>query len=437
MTGCSENRLPKKRLPKKRLPKKRLPKKRLPENSRQVFLNLNGPNFCLQEDELVQLGEELLNRICRWSIAPMLHAKQYVRYSETVEVKQPDEDQLIRDILASVARQGQKVFDKHRHAMRGAHAKGHGGLKGELRIYDGLPAHLAQGLFAQPRTYPVMIRFSSVPGDIMPDSLSSFRGIGIKVIGVEGAKLLSNASDAVTQDFLMINSPIFPSGNIARFLPEQLLQEKVVVAAPEEAQQLFGAAARTVNAVTEKLGISLYPTSLGLTQPETHILGETYYTSAALRYGDYIAKLSAAPLSPNLQPLINQRIDARNPSVLRDLIVEFFQAQSAEYELRAQLCTNLETMPIEDSSIEWTEQESPYQAIAKLTILPQAAYSPARQVYVDEVLSFNAWHCIPEHQPLGSIQRLRKEVYEASSRYRHEKNQQPTVEPRSIDEMPD
>jgi len=367
----------------------------------------------------------------------MLTPKPYIRYSQTVEVKQPDEERLIREIVDSVARQGQKVFDKHRHAMRGAHAKSHGGLKGELRIYDNLPAHLAQGLFCQPRTYPVMIRFSTVPGDIMPDGLSCFRGMAIKVIDVPRPKLLETESDALTQDFLMINSPVFPSGNIARFLPEQLLQEKVVVSAPEEAQQLFAAVARMTNAMTQKVGINLYPSALGLTQPETHILGETYYTSAALRYGDYIAKLSVTPVSASLQPLIGKRIDTQNASVLRDLIVEFFRQQSAEYELRVQLCTNLETMPIEDASIEWSEGESPYQAIAKLTIGMQEAYSPARQVYVDDVLSFNAWHCIAEHQPLGSIQRLRKEVYEASSRYRHQMNQQPKREPRSIDEMPD
>jgi hypothetical protein len=363
--------------------------------------------------------------------------EQYVLYSDDVEVKHPDEDRLIQETLDSFARMGQKVFDKHRHAMRGAHAKGHGGLKGELKIYDNLPVPLAQGLFREPRTYPVMIRFSTAPGDILPDGVSAFRGMAIKVIGVDGPKLFSAEPDALTQDFLMINRPVFPAGNVARYLNEQLLQENVVVNAPEEAQQFVTAALRTVNAVTEKVGIELYPTALGITLPETHILGETYYTTAALRYGDYIAKLSAVPLSANLQPLVGKTIATHDPSVLRDLTVEFFRQQSAEYELRAQLCTNLATMPIEDASIQWLEQESPYQAIAKITIPAQEAFGPARHVYVDEVLSFNAWHCIAEHRPLGSIQRVRRQVYEASSRYRHQMNQQPKVEPRSIDEMPD
>lgn len=361
----------------------------------------------------------------------------YICYTDEVEVKHPDEDKLVRETLDSVARMGQKVFDKHRHAMRGAHAKGHGGLKGELRIYDNLPAPLAQGLFREPRTYPVMIRFSTAPGDIMPDGVSSFRGLAIKVIGVEGSKLLEAEPDALTQDFLMINHPVFPAGNVARYLNEQLLQEKVVVSTPEEAQQLLTTALRTVNAVTKKVGIDLYPTALGITLPSTHVLGETYYTTAALRYGDYIAKLSAVPVSASLQPLVGKTVVTNNSSSLRDLVVQFFSQHAAEYELRAQLCTNLKTMPIEDASVEWSEQESPYQAIAKLIIPVQEAYSPARRVYVDEVLSFNAWHCIAEHRPLGSIQRVRMQVYEASSRYRHEMNQQPKIEPRSIEEMPD
>lgn len=156
-----------------------------------------------------------------------------------------------------------------------------------------------------------------------------------------------------------------------------------------------------------------------------------------MRYGDYIAKLNVMPTSQSLQPLIGKHVDTTNPSALRDLVVAFFQENAAEYELGAQLCTNLETMPIEDASVRWSEDESPYQAIAKITIPQQQASSPARRVYADEVLSFSAWHCIPEHRPLGAIQRVRRSAYDLSSQYRHEMNQQPRVEPRTIDEMPD
>ena len=114
--------------------------------------------------------------------------QQYVRYDPSVEVEQPDEDALTRNILASIARLNQEVFDFHRHAVRQAHAKSHGVLKGELTVYPGLPPHLRQGLFATPKTYPVIIRFSTAPGNIQSDNVPSNCGMAIKALGVAGLK---------------------------------------------------------------------------------------------------------------------------------------------------------------------------------------------------------------------------------------------------------
>lgn len=82
------------------------------------------------------------------------------------------------------------MFEKHRHAIRGAHAKSNGILRGELRINENLPSHLAQGLFKEAKNYPVIIRLSTSPGAIEPDSALSVKGLAIKVVGVEGKKFL-------------------------------------------------------------------------------------------------------------------------------------------------------------------------------------------------------------------------------------------------------
>lgn len=66
--------------------------------------------------------------------------QSYVSYADRVEVKQPDEARLIEETIASFERMRRKVFDKHRHVMRGAHAKSHGALKGALTSYDNLPS---------------------------------------------------------------------------------------------------------------------------------------------------------------------------------------------------------------------------------------------------------------------------------------------------------
>lgn len=94
-------------------------------------------------------------------------------------------------------------------------------------------------------------------------------------------------------------------------------------------------------------------------------------------------------------------------------------------------------MPVEDASVNWPQEESPYQSLGKIVIPAQDAYSPARRVYADDVLSFNPFHCLPEHLPLGSINRARIKAYESSTAYRHHMNAQPRVEPRDISQLPD
>jgi hypothetical protein len=359
----------------------------------------------------------------------------YVRYDASVEVRQPHEDETVQEILASFARLGRLTFDKHRHAVRHAHAKSHGILKGQLVVYDQLPDALAQGMFRMPSEYPVIVRFSTAPGDILPDGVASFRGMAVKVIGVEGRKMLPELADAVTQDFLFINHPELPTGDVASFVKAQARMEKMAHA-PEEIQEMVTTVSRAGGSLLRRVGVDAVGV-IGQGTPETHILGETYFTGAPLRYGDYIARLCLAPLSENLQPLRGQSIDSSNDSALRDAVVDFFRSHGAAYELRAQLCTNLETMPVEDASVHWSEEESPYLPIGRLELPAQEAYGPARRAYADDVLSFSPWHTLPEHQPLGSIMRVRRQAYEASSRDRHERNARPRTEPRSIDELPD
>jgi hypothetical protein len=104
---------------------------------------------------------------------------------------------------------------------------------------------------------------------------------------------------------------------------------------------------------------------------------------------------------------------------------------------RVQLCTDLTRMPVEDASVEWDEHLSPSLTIARVTVQPQNAYSNPRRVWVDEQLSFNPWHSLAAHRPLGNIMRARFKAYQASSHFRHSAEGRQMVEPRSIEEMPD
>ena len=361
--------------------------------------------------------------------------KNFLRYHDDLEQKQENEDAIIDDVVASMMRMNQRVFDKHRHAKRDAHAKSHGVLVGQVTVYDNLPPHLAQGVFSTPATYPAVLRLSTALGDIHSDKVPMPRGMAIKMLGVQGHQVLPQRQKDSTQDLLLVNHPVIAFGHAASYLQTQKLLEKHMDD-PDITKRVAAALASGGSKALHALGIAS-PALDTLGKPNTHILGETFFSMAALRYGDYVAKLCAAPLSANVRALTGQLLDKdTGDSALRDLVVAFFKNQGAEYELRAQLCTGIEQMPIEDASVDWPQEISPYQPVARLTIPPQEAYSPARRVFADDVLSFNPWHCIEEHRPLGSIMRARIKAYEASSAFRHQMNARPNIEIDDIGQVP-
>lgn len=86
-----------------------------------------------------------------------------------------------------------------------------------------------------------------------------------------------------------------------------------------------------------------------------------------IRYGDYIARLSLTPISPELKALKDEKIELDDYDGLRPVVTDFFRSHPAEFEIRIQLCTDLERMPVENANKEWPEDESPYQPLARLT----------------------------------------------------------------------
>lgn len=171
--------------------------------------------------------------------------------------------------------------------------------------------------------------------------------------------------------------------------------------------------------------------------PETNILGETYFSQAPILYGEYMAKISIAPISDTLTQLKNVPVDLKDkPNGLREAVVDFFASNTAEWELRVQLCTDLESMPIEDASIVWPEELSPYIAVARITAKPQLAWSEERSKMIDDGMSFSPWHGIEAHRPIGSIMRVRKMAYEMSAKFRAEHNSTSIVEPVCLKDFP-
>jgi hypothetical protein len=356
-------------------------------------------------------------------------SKSPVRYSPSVEVPEKDETETDRQLVETLRSISEITYKDSGHALRSVHAKGHGLLHAELEVAGGLPPALAQGLFEKPGRYSVLMRFSTTPGDLLDDSVSTPRGLAIKIIGVEGDRLPGSENDS-TQDFLFVNGPAFIAPNVKKFLGNLKILAKTTDKAAG-LKKVLSAALRGLESVVESIG-GESATLKGLGgHPETHILGETFFSQAPIRYGDYIAKVAVAPVSPQLTALTNAPLDVNGkPNGLRDAVRGFFAKQGGVWEVRIQLCTDLETMPVEDSSKPWPEDQSAYAAVGRITVKSQDAWSEANIRAIDDGTSFSPWHGITAHQPLGSIMRARQAAYKMSADFRGQRNGCPMHEPR-------
>ena len=357
-----------------------------------------------------------------------------LRYEPGMEQPEPDEAATTDGLVTTLRSISETTFKDEGHGLRSVHAKSHALLKGEMTVAADLPPELAQGLFAKAATYPVVMRLSTNPGDILDDDVSVPRGMAIKVIGVEGERLPDSEGEAV-QDFVLVNSPVFAAPNGKAFLKNL----KLLAATTDQPQILKKALSYTLRGletVVEAVGgKSATMIQMG-GHPATHPLGETFFSAAPLLFGDYMAKISLAPSSPELKALKDQGIKiAGRPNALREEAQEFFATHGGSWELRVQLCTDLETMPIEDASVEWPQEKSPYLTVATIKVAPQQAWSEENSKAVDDGQSFSPWHGLAAHRPIGSIMRLRKAAYRDSTRFRGERNGCPIHQPHSISDV--
>ncbi|UFH50981.1 catalase family protein [Pseudomonas sp. KNUC1026] len=345
------------------------------------------------------------------------------------EVIPDDEAETAQGLIDALHSILETTYEDYGHPVRSVHAKAHGFLHGELEVMGGLPEALAQGVFAQPGRYPVVMRVSTNPGDLLDDRVSTPRGLAIKVIGVQGPRLPGSEAHT-TQDWVMQNAPAFTAADPKAFLKTLKLLAKTTDRAPGLKRALSAALRGTEAAVEALGGESGTLKSLG-GHPLTHPLGETYYSVVPLLHGSYYGKLSVAPVSAALVALTGAKVDlADNPDGLREAIRQTVLEHGGEWEVRVQLATDLDKMPIEDASVVWPEDESPYVTVARITAPPQDSYNAEGERQVDQDMAFSPWHGLAAHRPLGGVMRVRKPAYEHSAEFRRSHSGCPIHEPR-------
>ena len=282
---------------------------------------------------------------------------------------------------------------------RALHAKGHANLRARLTIASDLPPHARQGLFASGGEHRVYLRFSNGSGGRTHDGAGDVRGLALKVLDVDGQKVLG---DARTQDILLIHSD-----TVAVRTPDEFVALAVAAANPKT---LAGELRRKLGFL--RTAQILFAVVRSLPTKPRHSVDRTYYSALPIAFGPYAAKLALVPLHPKDD---SQRAQ-KEPNYLREHLFERVSRAPLRYELRAQFFEDAST-PIEDPTRAWP---TPYVVLAHLDIPVQAPRSAAG-LELDrfvESLSFDPWHTLEAHRPLGALQRARKAAYYASAQMR-------------------
>lgn len=344
-----------------------------------------------------------------WGIGALYYASKFSGPVSSEEEIPPGEAELTRGIIDDAIH----IVEAHRdntRVLRGAHAKAHGCVRAEVSVLADLPGTLRQGVFRDPgKIWQAWVRFSN--GNAYPqfDRVRDARGMAIKLLDVPGEKLLGESE----QDFVMFNNSVFFVRDVAEYRSN--------FAAQAEGSRILAFFPGWDPRSWEIRHLLIALRTLA-PAPESPVR-TTYNSIAPFKFGPHNIKYRVVPAESGCPAYEPPEQNRDMPNFLRSTLYRQLSLDRvpACFELQVQRQNPEHYMPIEDTSVEWDEDIAPFETVARITIPPQDFDTPEQNLFCDN-LSFNPWHALPEHRPIGGINRLRKAVYEALSTYRHERN---------------
>ena len=324
----------------------------------------------------------------------------------------PDEEELIDSIIASFQAQMRDLWKPGAYE-RGGNTKTHGIVRGDFIVHDNLAPELRRGIYAEPRTYKTWVRFSGPGPYITPDIDDvGFMSISVKLMGVPGTKLMEE--EKFTQDMFGVSPPTFVT-------PDTRANVQLQIESVKNTQIFYFLNLHRPHVLDFIMqGLWIKTQSSPLEAPYfscvPYLLGE----GQAMQYSFW-------PMTSRRTPV--PRLPLRPPDdYLRQAMATTLASEDALFDVRLQLQTDPHLMPIENNGVYWPERLSPRRSVATLRI-PKQTFTSQAQLDFARQLSFNPWHCIPEHRPLGNQSRARRRMYNTLSRLRHTMNTIPLYEP--------
>jgi hypothetical protein len=290
-------------------------------------------------------------------------------------------------------------------ASRALHAKGQLGLEAELEVLPSsdLPEAARVSLFARAGKYRTYVRFSNGAGARQSDHKGDVRGVALKVVGVAGKKVIPEMADAVTQDFLLIRSPVTAFRDADEFV-------SVLVGAMTPP---FGILRAGAHVGFGRLFKILKQSLRGLNAPMVSLATTRYYSASPIRFGAYAVHYALTPRTPAAAGATA----GASPEYLAEDLSARLRAGPVVYDFQVQFFVDETRTPIEDASVEWKEADAPFVTVARLTLLQQDPASESGRALAERVegFSFDPWHAVEELRPLGNMMRARNVAYREST----------------------
>ncbi len=323
------------------------------------------------------------------------------------EMIQPDEIASAKGLIKTLEDQIRSQYVRG-GARRDAHPKAHGCVAASFEVNQSIPANLAHGVFQLGAQYDALIRFSNgSPNATGDDSTGDTRGMAVKLFGVPGEKLFSRPGHEDVQDFIMISSPFFfinSASGYTQFF--EIVDEGSLLKMTRIPFILgFKGSYNAYRMLSQKIANPV----------ETRYWSVVPY-QLGLGDGRQAVKYSARPCQPGSTVIP----DNPGKNYLREAMVNTLSAGPVCMDFMIQPRTGSE-LAVEDVITEWSESEAPFYPVARIT-LHQQEFDTAEKNLACENETYNPWHALPEHKPLGTISRMRKVVYEAISDLRHDMN---------------
>ncbi|PAW65094.1 MAG: hypothetical protein B9S36_00925 [Verrucomicrobiia bacterium Tous-C2TDCM] len=281
------------------------------------------------------------------------------------------------------------------------HGKSHGCLIGELQIEPSELPEYRQGIFASAQVFPAVARFSSafLHDDRDPD----VRGLAIKVSGVSGE--FCDGAEPGVQDFLMVSHPAapFPDAGAALELLSELEGKDT-----SKPGNVFGRryAFRSWNPMRFRwryLKLVLEVARTGLCG--TDLAGLGFHSSTPYKLGEGAVKYELRPET------VVRTVKRSRHVTFRNRLRESLESGSIAYGfyLRPKLS---DRESLEEADLPWT---TPCLRVGRLVFPPQDF---SGNDAMGERLAFSPWNCLRDHEPLGSINAVRRSVYREAAELR-------------------